>query len=385
MNNPLDKVSQMLFISILLLALQPCLSLLATAYAITSNNNENFSDQFHHDDNSILSFERIATLVVDTTASIYRMFGALGFSFIVAIAVGLTAARSPLASRIFIPIIDILQSVPILGFFPVAIAFFITLFNGSQIGIELAAIFLIFSSMVWNMIFSVYESTLLIPSDLHETSKAFRANPTLLLRRLYLPAITPKLIYNSMMSWSAGWYFLTAAEIISLGSKTYSLAGLGSLLASSVATGQYQLAFAALSTLISVVLLVDFLFWRPLESFANRFRYEYASSVPPTTLKRLSHTNLPRFPIIRAAFPLGHLADFLSKNPRGMIIHQKSIYLVEKITSSAYHIEQGIFSIFHRWSDNRNNSLRLRKLNTQTKTAIAFLGLLSLALFIASE
>src|ERR671927_559083 len=110
MDNPLDKVPQVFFLSILLLALQSCLSLFSTAYAITSNNNENFSDQVHHDNNhnNILSFERIATLVVDTAASIYRMFAALGLSFIVAIAVGLTAAVRPLASRILIPIIDIL-------------------------------------------------------------------------------------------------------------------------------------------------------------------------------------------------------------------------------------------------------------------------------------
>jgi ABC-type nitrate/sulfonate/bicarbonate transport system permease component len=149
----------------------------------------------------IISF---VDLVIDSISSVYRMFSALGLSFLAAILIGITAARKPLASKLMIPIVDVLQSVPILGFFPPAIAFFIALFNGSSTGIELAAIFLIFTSMVWNMIFSVYESVLSIPSELIETSRAHRANPFLQLRRLYLPASIPKLIYNSILSWAGG-------------------------------------------------------------------------------------------------------------------------------------------------------------------------------------
>jgi len=133
-------------------------------------------------------------LLSDSISSVYRMFAALGLSFLVATIIGITAARKPLASKVIMPILDILQSVPILGFFPAAIAFFIAIFNGSPIGIELAAIFLIFTSMVWNMIFSVYESVLSIPSELLETTYVYRANPILQLRRLYLPASVPKLI-----------------------------------------------------------------------------------------------------------------------------------------------------------------------------------------------
>ena len=129
--------------------------------------------------NATLIWNSFTNLLTDSILSIYRMFVALAVSFIVAIIVGITAARKPLASRIIIPIIDILQSVPILGFFPAAIAFFITLFSGSPIGVELAAIFLIFTSMVWNMIFAVYESVLSIPPELMETSFACRANPLL--------------------------------------------------------------------------------------------------------------------------------------------------------------------------------------------------------------
>src|SRR5215472_17382251 len=130
----------------------------------------------------------VADLVIDSISSVYRMFAAMAISFLVALIVGIIAARKPLGAKILIPIIDILQSVPILGFFPAAIAVFITLFNGSPIGVEIAAIFLIFTSMVWNMIFAVYESVLSIPVELLETARAHRASSLLQFRRLFVPA-----------------------------------------------------------------------------------------------------------------------------------------------------------------------------------------------------
>lgn len=385
MNNVLAVVvfSSMLLLSVVLITSSICLP---SAYG-TANTSDNSYRQ--HDDNrsnnsnsNVLSPQTFVTLLIDAAASIYRMFAALGISFVVAIAVGITAAAKPMASKIIIPIIDVLQSVPILGFFPVAIAFFITVSNGSQVGIELGAIFLIFSSMVWNMIFSVYESMLLIPSDLQETARAFRSSPLLLLRRLYLPAITSKLIYNSMLSWSAGWYFLTAAEIISLGSRTYTLQGLGSLLAISVSSAQYLSAFAALGTLISAVLLVDFLFWRPLELFASRFRYEYSSSAASTTTsERQSIINLARLSNLRATFPATHWADFLFRNPRRVLVHERTVNAIERVTSTAYSFEQRIFNPIHQWSDQKNN---VKMIGNYKKIILVILAI-SMALFVLAE
>ena len=302
-------------------------------------------------------------LLIDSVSSVYRMFAALGLSFVAAIIIGITAARKPLASKIIIPIIDILQSIPILGFFPAAIAFFITLFNGSAIGIEMAAVFLIFTSMVWNMIFSVYESVLSIPSELLETSYAYRANPLLQLRRLYLPASIPRLIYNSIMSWAAGWYFLTAAEIISLGSKTFTIRGLGSLLGNSVYSGQYIQAVIALAILILIILLTDFFVWRPLESYANRFKYDYSSSTSRTTTTtavhehHLRHLGLYLARLISrssAAFSSLHLSDFLIKNPRPLI-YTKSSRLIEALAKAVYSSESRIFPIVYQWFGNKRN------------------------------
>jgi NitT/TauT family transport system permease protein len=325
-----------------------------------SNNNSDNKKQ-----GSIQNWNiSLVNLLVDSASSIYRMFAALGLSFVAAIIIGITAARKPLASKIIIPIIDILQSVPILGFFPAAIAFFITLFNGSSIGIETAAIFLIFTSMAWNMIFSVYESVLSIPPELLETSYAYRANPLLQIRRLYLPASIPKLIYNSILSWASGWYFLTAAEIISLGSKTFTLRGLGSLLGNSVSSGQYIQALVALAILILIIMLTDFFFWRPLESYANRFKYDYSSSrtTAATTTRHQRHLglyiyngNIARL-ISRssAVFSSILLSDFLARNPRPLI-YIKSSRLIEALTKIVYFSELQIFAIIYQWFGNKRN------------------------------
>lgn len=334
---------------------------------ISNNINANKNAQFNQD----WSINFI-NLLVDSVSSVYRMFAALGLSFVAAILIGITVARKPLASKIIIPIIDILQSVPILGFFPAAIAFFITVFNGSSAGIEMAAIFLIFTSMAWNMIFSVYESVLSIPSELLETSYAYRANRLLQLRRVYLPASIPKLVYSSIMSWAGGWYFLTAAEIISLGSKTFVLPGLGSLLGNSVSSGQYIQAVIALATLVLIIMLTDLFFWRPLESYANRFKYDYSSSsstsssfaVPKLHYHLglyLYNENVARL-ISRsaAAFPLVHLSDFLSRNPRPLIYIKSSSRLIETLIKIAYSSEMRIFSIIYQWfGDNRNQRVFL--------------------------
>jgi NitT/TauT family transport system permease protein len=332
----------------------------------SSNNNNTMKGSNNNSDNkkqgSIQNWNiNLVNLLVDSASSVYRMFAALGLSFVAAIIIGITAARKPLASKIIIPIIDILQSVPILGFFPAAIAFFITLFNGSSIGVEMAAIFLIFTSMAWNMIFSVYESVLSIPPELLETSCAYRANPFLQLRRLYLPASIPKLIYNGIISWASGWYFLTAAEIISLGSKTFTLRGLGGLLGNSVSSGQYIQALVALAILILIIMLTDFFFWRPLESYAKRFKYDYSSSTSHTKRHQrhlglyLYNVNVARL-ISRstAAFPLFRLSEFLIGKPRPLI-YIKPNRLIEIFARIVYSSELRMFQIIYHWLSNKRN------------------------------
>src|SRR5579875_1719958 len=210
--------------------------------------------------------------------SFYRMLIAYVFSLLFAIAYGLNAAASPRRERFLIPAIDIAQSVPVVGFFPAAIYFFVALFNGTRLGVELAAIFLIFTSQAWNMALGVYEAVKTIPADSLEAMDAFNVKGWLRLKRLYLPAAVPKLVYNSILSWVAGWYFLIACEIIAVGPAHYRLPGLGSFLMEAADKGRSGELVAGLAMLLVIILLMDVFVWQPLSIWAQKFRYEFAAS-----------------------------------------------------------------------------------------------------------
>src|SRR6185503_8331371 len=146
--------------------------------------------------------------------SLARLAMAYGLAVTLALATGHLAARSRFARRLILPTLDVLQSVPILGFFPAAVTVFIGLFGGSALGVEAAAVFLIFTSMFWNLAFGVYESLITIPEDLALAASQFGLHGPLRWTRLLLPAVMPSLVYNSILSWANGWYFLIATEII---------------------------------------------------------------------------------------------------------------------------------------------------------------------------
>ncbi|MCP8313640.1 MAG: ABC transporter permease subunit [archaeon] len=256
-----------------------------------------------------------------------RLLIAFLISLAFAISYGIIAARKARAEKILIPVLDILQSVPILGFFPAAVFFFIALFGGSWLGVEFAAIFLIFTSMVWNLTFAVYEQVSSIPKDIEEASESFGVKGWAKIRRLYIPATIPKLVYNGIMSWAGGWYFLVAAEIISLGSKTYILSGIGSFLASSAYKGDFGNAFLGLGALITTILLIDIFVWRPLEAYANRFKYDYVSTIEPSK---------------EVAFPLSRLINFLVRYPRPHI-HRLSSKIVT-IFSNVFSMIGNLFA-----------------------------------------
>jgi len=216
----------------------------------------------------------VPLLLSNLSYSLLRQFAALLLSYLFAIPYGIVAARSRRAESVMLPILDILQSVPILGFFPVAVLFFIAVFGGSRLGVELAAVFLIFTSQAWNLAFSTYESVSAIPNELFEASKAFRLGRVGRIMKLYLPSCVPKLVYNGMMSWAGGWYFLVAAEIITIGSEEFKVPGIGSYIAEATYSGNLSHALLGLGALIFSVVIVDLLLWAPLRDYAERFRYE---------------------------------------------------------------------------------------------------------------
>jgi NitT/TauT family transport system permease protein len=210
--------------------------------------------------------------------SFYRMLAAYIISLIFSIIYGLAATRGRLWERVLIPAVDIAQSVPVVGFFPAAVFFFVALAHGSRLGVEMAAVFLIFTSQAWNMTLGVFEAIRTIPNDSIEALEAFGVRGWLRLRRLYLPAMVPKLVYNSILSWVAGWYFLIACEIITVGPAHYRLPGLGSYLMEAADRGETMNLISGLITLLIIITLMDIVVWQPATAWSEKFRYEFAAS-----------------------------------------------------------------------------------------------------------
>lgn len=216
--------------------------------------------------------------------SLLRMMLAYLFAFFFSILYGYIAATVSKAEGPMIAFLDVLQSVPILGFFPVAVFFFVNLFQGNRFGVEVASVFLIFTSMAWNMAFSVYESLKTLPKDSIEAADAFGLQGWLKFKKALFPVCIPKLIYSSMISWAGGWYFLIACEMIAIGPIQYHLPGLGSFLIQSTESGQIGRTFSGLMVLVLIIILLDLFFWRPLSVWGERFRYEFLlTSAPPSS------------------------------------------------------------------------------------------------------
>jgi len=249
---------------------------------------------------------RPALLPVYLLLSLGRLFAAYVVAVLLALAVGQLAASSRLARRIILPVLDVLQSVPILGFFPVAVAFFIGIFRGSALGVEAAAVFLIFTSMFWNLAFGVYESLITLPEEIALASTQFGLRGPLKWTRVILPATIPGLLYNSLVSWANGWYFLIASEIIAVGPARYTLPGLGSYLAQAVTVGRNQEMLLALGLLIVTSIGMHLLMWGPLEAWAERFRFDETGDHPrtPRIARTLARSRIVRWVTTRLVIPV---------------------------------------------------------------------------------
>lgn len=209
--------------------------------------------------------------------SLLRMTVAFALSLGFSIAYGCFAATSKRAERFLMPLLDILQSVPVLGFFPAATYFFIRLSPG-RLGVEMAAVFLIFTSQAWNIAFGVYEAITTIPQDSLDALDSFGVRGLRKFRLLYLPACVPKLVYNSILSWAGGWYFLIACEIITQGPMSYPLPGLGTFLSRASDAGKPHWILLGIGFLVAIIVAMDLFMWRPLGAWAEKYRYEFAAS-----------------------------------------------------------------------------------------------------------
>ncbi|HXH03186.1 MAG TPA: ABC transporter permease subunit [Candidatus Competibacteraceae bacterium] len=203
-----------------------------------------------------------------------RMVLALGLSLAFTLAYGNLAAKSRRAEQIMIPVLDVLQSVPILGFLSITVLWFVQLFPGRLLGPELAAIFAIFTSQAWNMTFSFYYSQKLLPSELRQVADLFRLGPWRRFWRLEVPHAVPGLVWNTMMSVSGGWFFVVAAEAITVADRTVLLPGVGSYIALAIQKRNLAAIGWAVLTMLVVIVLYDQLAFRPLVAWADKFRLE---------------------------------------------------------------------------------------------------------------
>jgi len=217
-----------------------------------------------------------------TLRTVMRMLAALVASLLFTFTYATLAAKSRRAEMVLIPILDVLQSVPVLGYLSFTVMFFVSLFPGNVLGPELATIFAVFTSQAWNMAFSFYQSLRTIPTDLDEASRSFRASAWQRFWRLEVPFAMPGLIWNMMMSMSGGWFFVVASEAISVGDVQIALPGVGSYVARAIAEQDLAAIFWAIGAMTVAILLYDQLLFRPMVAWADKFRFEQtAATVAP--------------------------------------------------------------------------------------------------------
>ncbi|HZU06464.1 MAG TPA: ABC transporter permease subunit [Chloroflexota bacterium] len=217
-------------------------------------------------------------------ASVVRMAAAYLLALIFSLIYGRVAATHRAAERVMLPLLDILQSIPILSFMPGVVLALVALFPTTNLGLELAAVILIFTSQAWNLAFGVYQSLRTIPRELSEAAALYRLNAWRRFWKLELPASAISLVWNSMMSWAGGWFFLMAAEQFTLGEKDFRLPGLGSYLKAAVDAGDLHALGLGLATLVAVIVALDQLVWRPLVAWAEKFKVEQSgAAVQPTS------------------------------------------------------------------------------------------------------
>jgi len=206
--------------------------------------------------------------------TVLRMFIALIFSLLFTFVFGTMAAKNKTLGRLIIPAIDVMQSVPVLGFLSISVVGFIKLFPNNLLGPECAAIFAIFTSQVWNIALSFYQSLCTVPKNLHEVATVFQLSAWQKFWRVEVPFAMPGLLWNTMISMSAGWFFVVAAEAISVANQTITLPGIGSYIALAVSKGNSLAVFYAVIAMFLVILIYDQFLFRPLTGWAVKFSFQ---------------------------------------------------------------------------------------------------------------
>src|SRR6202050_4237681 len=233
--------------------------------------------------------------------SLVRLGRAYALSLIFALGYGYVAAHSRRAEVVLVPLLDVLQSIPVLSFLPGVMLAMVALFPRRQIGVELGSILLIFTGQVWNIAFSFYSSLKTIPRDLKEAAKIYRFGRWQQFAELDVPFFTIGLVWNSMMSVAGGWFFLMACEMFVLGDRDFRLPGLGSFLQTAAGNGDTRAILWGLAAMIAVVVMIDQLVWRPAIAWSDKFKLEQVESSS-------AHSS-PVLNLLRKSPLLGRLRD----------------------------------------------------------------------------
>jgi NitT/TauT family transport system permease protein len=210
--------------------------------------------------------------------SLLRITIAYFLSLVFTLVYGYVAAYNPRAERFMIPLLDVLQSIPVLSFLPSVMLAMVALFPGRQLGVEFGAILLIFTGQVWNMAFSFYASLKSIPTEMREAAKVYGFSWWQRFIQMELPYSAIGLVWNSMMSVAGGWFFLMACEMFVLGARDFRLPGLGSYLQTAANNGDTRSILFGIVTMIAVIVLLDQFVWRPVIAWAEKFKFEQVES-----------------------------------------------------------------------------------------------------------
>ncbi|MFJ7277924.1 ABC transporter permease [Kitasatospora sp. NPDC098663] len=263
-----------------------------------------------------------ANLPYYAVRSLVRMFAALVASVVFTFVYATAAARLRRADKVLLPVLDILQSVPVLGFLSVTVTAFIALFPGSILGLECASIFAIFTAMAWNMTFAFYYSLVSQPKELDEAARVMRLTKWQRFWQLDVPSGMIPLVWNGMMSFGGAWFFLAASETISVLNHRYALPGMGSYAAAAIAAGNLGQVGIAIAVMVVMVMGVNVLFWRPMVAWSERFRVEESEAAErprSLVLDLLRRSSVPER-LGRPLLPIGRALDRASR-PFGLAEH----------------------------------------------------------------
>ena len=263
--------------------------------------------------------------------SLLRMTIAYGLSLAFTLVYGYVAAYNPKAERFLIPLLDVLQSIPVLSFLPGVMLAMVALFPSRQLGVELGAILLIFTGQVWNMAFSFYASLKSIPREMQEAARIYRFSWWQRFTEVELPFAAIGLVWNSMMSVAGGWFFLMACEMFPLGQRDFRLPGLGSYLQTAASAGDTQSILWGVATMIAVIVLLDQFVWRPVIAWAEKFKVEQVES-----------TDLPRswvLNLLQHSSSLAYLRKKIWRPTRESLMSHFAQVHVASLPRNGRHVE----------------------------------------------